>query len=120
MGEIDRLIGLKRVKVFHLNDTKKSLGSRVDRHAHVGEGEIGLDAFRFLLNDRRFAGFPMVVETPKEKKRGRRQKKLGCASKFSPVKGANNYPKNLFFLAIQFFMEPWIRVSTLSEKNSPW
>jgi deoxyribonuclease IV len=52
------------VKVFHLNDSKKSLGSHVDRHENIGKGELGLEPFRLLLNDPRFAGLPMVLETP--------------------------------------------------------
>lgn len=63
--ELDRTIGLERVKAFHLNDSKKSLGSRVDRHEHIGQGLIGIDAFRHLLNDRRFRKTPMYLETPK-------------------------------------------------------
>lgn len=58
-------VGIGNVGAFHLNDSKKSLGSRVDRHEHIGDGEIGLDAFRFLLNDRRFRGIPKLIETPK-------------------------------------------------------
>lgn len=64
-AEFDRLIGLDRLLAFHLNDSKYGLGSRKDRHEHIGQGELGLAAFRFLLNDRRFAGLPMVLETPK-------------------------------------------------------
>jgi deoxyribonuclease-4 len=63
--EFDRLIGLERIKVFHLNDSKKPCGSRVDRHEHIGKGCLGLDPFRRLLNDPRFAGLPMLLETPK-------------------------------------------------------
>lgn len=66
MSELDRLVGLDRIKLFHLNDSKKDLGSRVDRHEHIGQGKIGLSCFRELLNDERFAGMPMVLETPKE------------------------------------------------------
>jgi deoxyribonuclease-4 len=62
----DRLIGLSRLRAFHLNDSLKPLGSRVDRHAHIGKGCIGLEAFRLLVNDRRFRNRPMVLETPKE------------------------------------------------------
>ncbi len=65
MAEFDRLIGLARLKFFHLNDAIKGLGSRVDRHTHIGLGEIGLDGFRNLVNDPRFADHPMVLETPK-------------------------------------------------------
>jgi deoxyribonuclease-4 len=63
--EVDRLIGLNRILAFHVNDSKKDLGSRVDRHFHIGKGFIGLDAFRFLVNDRRFVSIPKILETPK-------------------------------------------------------
>jgi deoxyribonuclease-4 len=63
----DRLIGFGRLKLFHVNDSKKPLGSRVDRHTHIGEGCIGIDAFRRLVNDQRFQGLPMLLETPKER-----------------------------------------------------
>ncbi len=65
VDEIERYIGIEHVGAFHLNDSKKPLGSRVDRHEHIGDGEIGLEAFRLLLNDRRFARIPKVIETPK-------------------------------------------------------
>ena len=61
-----KLIGLSKLKVFHMNDSKKPLGSRVDRHEHIGEGQIGLEPFRLLVNDPRFAKIPMIMETPKE------------------------------------------------------
>lgn len=67
MREFDRAIGLERLCFFHLNDSKKELGSRVDRHEHIGHGNIGLDGFRLLLNDARFADHPMTLETPKGK-----------------------------------------------------
>lgn len=63
--EFDRLVGLERIHAFHLNDSKKPCGSRVDRHEHIGKGCLGLEPFRMLLNDRRFAGHPMLLETPK-------------------------------------------------------
>jgi deoxyribonuclease IV len=65
MMDFDQIIGLDQLKVFHLNDSKKGLGSRVDRHDHIGEGELGLEPFRFLMNDPRFDGLPGVLETPK-------------------------------------------------------
>ena len=65
-SKFDRIIGIERLKFFHLNDSKKDLGSRVDRHEHIGKGCIGLSGFRLLLNDPRFADHPMVLETPKE------------------------------------------------------
>lgn len=64
--ELDRVVGLERIKAFHLNDSKKELGSRVDRHEHIGRGKLGLAAFEHLLNDRRFRRVPMYLETPKE------------------------------------------------------
>ena len=63
--EFDRVVGLGRIKAFHLNDSKKPCGSRVDRHEHIGQGCLGLEPFRMLLNDRRFAKLPMLLETPK-------------------------------------------------------
>jgi deoxyribonuclease IV len=65
IDEVERFAGLENVGAFHLNDSKKGLGSRVDRHQHIGEGEIGLEAFRMLLNDARFAKIPKLLETPK-------------------------------------------------------
>jgi len=65
--DFNKSIGLERLKFFHLNDSKKELGSRVDRHEHISKGKIGLEGFRLLLNDPRFARHPMVLETPKEK-----------------------------------------------------
>ncbi len=64
-AELDRTIGIERLKAFHLNDSKTPLGSRRDRHEHIGEGEVGLDGFRRIVNDRRFRDLPMVLETPK-------------------------------------------------------
>lgn len=61
----DDVVGLEMLKVLHLNDAKKGLGSRVDRHTHIGEGELGLESFRFFMNDPRFEGTPGVLETPK-------------------------------------------------------
>jgi deoxyribonuclease IV len=62
----ERLIGIKNLKAFHVNDSKKPLGSRVDRHAHIGQGCLGLEPFRLLVNDRRFRRHMMILETPKE------------------------------------------------------
>jgi deoxyribonuclease-4 len=63
--EFDETIGLELLVAFHLNDAKKDLGCRVDRHEHIGKGFIGLEAFRLLMNDKRFWGLPMCLETPK-------------------------------------------------------
>lgn len=66
MRAFDRTIGLRRLCAFHVNDSRKPQGSRVDRHAHIGRGEMGLEPFRLLVNDRRFRNRPMILETPKE------------------------------------------------------
>ncbi|MEP6664760.1 MAG: deoxyribonuclease IV, partial [Verrucomicrobiota bacterium] len=63
--KVDSLIGLKQILAFHLNDSKTDLGSRVDRHAGVGEGKIGKEAFRHIVNDERFKNTPGCLETPK-------------------------------------------------------
>jgi len=65
MVEFERLLGLDLLRCFHLNDCKRELGSRVDRHEHIGQGQLGLEAFRLLMNDSRFAGLPGLLETPK-------------------------------------------------------
>lgn len=64
-GEFDEIIGLKFLAAFHLNDSKKEFHSRVDRHEHIGKGQIGIEAFRLLVNDPRFWRLPMSLETPK-------------------------------------------------------
>lgn len=66
IAEFDKLIGLRRLKVFHLNDSLKPVGSRVDRHQHIGTGFVGLDAFRRIVRDPQFRDCPMILETPKE------------------------------------------------------
>ena len=63
----DGIIGLKNLFVIHLNDSKKKLGSRVDRHEHIGEGYIGINLFKLLMNDKRFRDVPKIIETPKNK-----------------------------------------------------
>lgn len=65
LREFDRVIGLGRLRVFHVNDSLKPLGSRVDRHAHIGQGHLGLEPFQLLVNDPRFRNRPMILETPK-------------------------------------------------------
>jgi len=64
-AEFDEMLGFDRLKAIHLNDSKKELGSRVDRHEHIGKGLLGLESFRLLLNDPRFHGLPMTLETEK-------------------------------------------------------
>ncbi len=66
MKELDEVIGLEHLRAFHLNGSKSELGSRVDRHDHIGEGHLKLEAFGHLLSDRRFKRIPMYMETPKE------------------------------------------------------
>lgn len=66
MEQFSRTVGLEKIEAFHLNDSKKGLGCRVDRHEHIGKGELGLGGFRALMNDPRFADTPMVLETPKD------------------------------------------------------
>jgi deoxyribonuclease-4 len=65
MEAFGRIVGFGQVRAFHLNDCKKDLGCRVDRHEHIGKGFLGLEAFGHLLNDGRFEGLPMLLETPK-------------------------------------------------------
>ena len=65
--EFDRVIGRNRLVAIHVNDSKTGLGSRVDRHEHIGKGRIGLSAFRFIMRSRRFSKIPKVLETPKDK-----------------------------------------------------
>jgi len=65
MRAFERTIGLSLLRVFHVNDSLKPWGSRVDRHAHIGRGEMGLEPFRLLVNDQRFRNRPMILETPK-------------------------------------------------------
>jgi deoxyribonuclease-4 len=64
MEEFDSVIGFKYLKGMHLNDAKSTLGSRVDRHESIGKGNIGLEAFRLIMNDPRFDDIPLILETP--------------------------------------------------------
>jgi deoxyribonuclease-4 len=70
MRQFDHIVGLATVKAFHLNDSKRPCGSRVDRHEHIGRGHLGLEPFRYLLRDRRFRKTPMYLETPKGREAG--------------------------------------------------
>ena len=65
--EFDNIVGLDRLKCIHMNDSKKPLGSRVDRHEHIGKGFIGLDGFKNIMNDKRISHIPKILETPKGK-----------------------------------------------------
>jgi len=66
MRRLDGEVGLARLVAVHVNDSKRDCGSRVDRHEHIGRGYLGLDAFRWLMNDERLRGLPLVLETPKD------------------------------------------------------
>ena len=65
MDEFENVIGMRHLHLFHLNDSKKNLGSRVDRHEHIGRGSIGIECFRLIMNDDRFRTVPKIIETPK-------------------------------------------------------
>lgn len=65
LKEFDHLLGLDKIMAFHFNDSKTGLGSRVDRHEHIGKGHIGIEPFREILNTRAFAKIPKILETPK-------------------------------------------------------
>lgn len=70
-ADFDRLVGFDRLRAVHANDSRRPCGSRVDRHAHIGQGCLGVEPFRRMLHDRRFAGRPMLIETEKSAARGR-------------------------------------------------
>lgn len=65
--EFDDIIGLERLQCIHINDSKKDLGSKVDRHEHIGKGFIGLEGFTNIMNDKKLERVPKILETPKEK-----------------------------------------------------
>ncbi|MCX7798019.1 MAG: deoxyribonuclease IV [Melioribacter sp.] len=65
--EFDEIIGLDRLQCIHMNDSKKELGSRIDRHEHIGKGFIGLEGFANIMNDKKLERVPKILETPKEK-----------------------------------------------------
>ncbi len=80
VNELEVTVGLGSVRCIHMNDSKRPLSSRVDRHEHIGKGEIGRRAFARIVNDRRFIGIPMILETPKEKDaRGRDMDRVNLA-----------------------------------------
>jgi deoxyribonuclease-4 len=66
VDEFRKVVGFDALKVIHLNDSKGALGTRIDRHQHIGQGEIGSDGFRFLMNDKQFLSHPKIIETPKK------------------------------------------------------
>jgi deoxyribonuclease-4 len=88
LEELDRELGLAALKCWHFNDSKGGLGSRVDRHTHIGEGSIGLDGFAQIINDLHWAGVPMLLETPKEEdlQEDRRNLRQLCALVNDPAR----------------------------------
>ena len=77
LDELDRLVGLSRLRLVHANDSVVGLGSNRDRHANLGEGELGLDAFRLLLGDPRLRRVPWILEVPGEEKHGPDRRQIG-------------------------------------------
>lgn len=86
MKALDATVGVTQVQAFHLNDSAKPFGSRVDRHAHIGQGHLGLEPFRHLLNDARFRKVPMYLETPKEEVDGEHMDKVNLRTLRSLIK----------------------------------
>lgn len=78
--KFQRTVGLRKLRAFHLNDSKRACGSRVDRHENIGHGEMGLEPFRYLVNDKRFQDRPMYLETPKGTYRRRPWDKINLAT----------------------------------------
>jgi deoxyribonuclease-4 len=70
MKDLDRTLGLQRLRVWHVNDSLREAGSRIDQHAGIGAGKMGLEPFRQLVNDLRFRHLPMILETPKGTENG--------------------------------------------------
>ena len=89
MDRFDRLIGLNRIVAFHINDSKKGLGSRVDRHEHLGKGEIGETPFRMIMKDDRFKAVPKILETPKGKEMGEDRQNLAFLKNLITNRPAN-------------------------------
>ena len=93
-GQLEQVLGCGLVRAFHLNDSKTELGSRVDRHEHIGQGQLGLEAFRLIVNDERFLGLPMVLETPGDEEDYRRNlqilKKLRRAAQVKAKKAKSH------------------------------
>jgi len=79
MKAFDATVGLGKIKAFHLNDSQREAGTRVDRHAHIGRGKMGLEPFRLLLGDRRFREIPMYLETPKSEEDGKDMDEVNLA-----------------------------------------
>ena len=93
LAECAREVGLRRVLAFHLNDARAGLGSGLDRHEHIGRGFLGLAPFRWLLADRRFAGVPKVLETPKEPEPFADRRNLARLRRLRPVSATSSRPR---------------------------
>lgn len=93
IGQIASLIGVRQIVAFHLNDSKTPLGSRVDRHAHIGKGEIGLAGFRHIVNDPRFKNTPACIETPKSKDLHEDVENLNALRSLKNPRGGNSIRK---------------------------
>jgi deoxyribonuclease-4 len=94
MQTFDDLVGIDRIRAFHLNDSKRKLGSRVDRHEHIGAGCLGREAFRHVLNDSRFTNIPMYLETPKGERDDGKQWDAVNMSKLRRLLKSGRSPKN--------------------------
>lgn len=108
IAEFDRVVGLDNLYVIHLNDSKKKAGSRVDRHEHIGEGFIGLNAFKFIINDFRFKNIPKIIETPKIK-----------AGKDGDDTNLNRLRSLLYFPDIQFSRSEQYHFENLRSDGPP-
>lgn len=93
MNEFDHVIGIKHIRAWHLNDSKKPLGSRVDRHEHIGEGHLGLEPFRHIVNDPRFAETPMYLETEKGERDGQNLDAMNLATLRSLIANQTKQPR---------------------------
>ena len=90
--EFDRTIGLQHLVALHLNDSKTARGSRVDRHEHIGKGQIGLEAFRFIMRDRAFPENPESARNPERQGAARRRREYEDAARIN--RGAVRYLMN--------------------------
>lgn len=84
--DFDRIVGIDRLICFHLNDCKKGLGSRIDRHEHIGKGMLGILPFRLIMNDRRFENIPKIIETPKDEDMKNDRRNLGVLRRMAKDK----------------------------------
>ena len=93
LAQFDAIVGLDWIRAFHLNDSKRDLGSRVDRHEHIGKGRLGREAFRNILTDPRLAALPMYLETPKGTVNGRSLDAMNLAALHRLMKPRTAGPK---------------------------